>query len=410
MRNKTKFFLFFALLFMISGYAQTEVDKNFSSSTPLEKAVKDLANFLKPVPYGSTYFREPTIEFNTTLVLSTFNENWRIYLPNVQNIMFFNPNTNNPRIKIFSNKKRGPCVTINDRFIDTETWTGFNDNENASNFFVLLGNIVEAQHEAYFKNYKTEETYQKRLEFFKSKNIVDFIPKSSIIKLVGVSRADKLYKTFKKRMGNVFQVSPELVLNDDLKTYSGGIFEGQNSYTASHIEIEFISPPPAFTAQEVKDQKEKKEADSLLTVYATEHFKVIKEMSKKTSASEIELMSKNGFNFIDESIVKVFIGFNNDKAYGTRYNLDPNNTYVFVINGVQAKEVSVQYSYHKLNVPALADDPYFVKVTKPLATTSDGLSQYILTITTKPGFKEKLGFEVYGDFFQYAYIRRYKKK
>jgi hypothetical protein len=410
MKKKSIYFLFFALLFMISSYAQTEVDKTLTASTPLEKAVKDLADFLKPVPYGSTYFREPTLEFNTTLVLSTFNENWRIYLPNVQNILFFNPNTNNPRIKILSNKKRGPCVTINDRFTDTETWTGFNDNENASKFFVLLGNIVEAQHEAYFKNYKTEETYQKRLDFFKSKNIVDLIPKSSIIKLVGVSRADKLYKGLKKKIGDEFEVSPQLVLNDDLKTFSGGIFKGMNSYTVSNIEVEFISPPPGPNVEEIKKQQEEKQADSLFAAFNKEHFQTITAMSKKTFEANNQLLSKNGFSFIDESIVMAFTDLTNKKAYGQSYKLEQDKIYTFIVTGVGLNKVSVRYGGKTLNTPALGDDPYFASVTKSLTTGADGTSQYILTITAKPNFTQSLMIEVYGDFFQYAYIRRYKKK
>lgn len=381
-----------------------------NAKTPLEKAVAEFSVFAKNLYIDNSYINKVSYESvygRGNLIIEYISTIQKISLENMDGVMLYrNAKSGYSKIEIFSNTKHTDYWGNYTKAADY--WTEVS-NQYADTFFVLLGNIVEAYKEQTIKKYKPGLSYQQRLAFLKNAEHV-VIETKSVVKLLNASKEEKYYGALKKRKGDNFDVSDDLYLNPDLRTYHGELYHPNGLGKLLNIEVEFISAPPGITAEELKKKKEEKQADSLLTVLAKEHYKTITEMSKKTSASEIELMSKNGFTFIDESIVKVFMGFNNDKAYGTSYTLDPNTTYVFVVNAIQAKEVTVNYGNNKINVPALEDDPYFAKVTKPLVTTSDGLSQYILTLSPKLGFKGKLNFEVYGDFFQYAYIRRYKKK
>jgi len=162
--------------------------------------------------------------------------------------------------------------------------------------------------------------------------------------------------------------------------------------------------------EELKKQDKEKDADKLFEVISKEHFKTITSMSKSNLETEKQQLAKNGLFFVDEATVMVYTDLSNKKAYGQSYKLEQGGIYSFRVIGVDIDKVSVMYGSKSINVPALEDDPYFAKITKPLQKGEGGICSYTLTITAKPGFTENLLIEVFGNSFLYAYIRRYKYK
>lgn len=400
MKKKTIFFLLFVLPIVLSSYAQTEVDKNFIASNTFERAVKEFVFIAKDLYYNSSYVNKINYE--------------NYYGDHSLRLEFASGST-----EIIVLNKLDAVMLYKDSIRSESIISAFSKNEIihywvvsnplADKFFVLLGNLLEANKEEKIKGYKTAQTYDEKLKFLKKLKYNTTIKAGSVIKLINTNKQDKDYSKLKKRKGQEFNVVENLVLNADLKTYRGLISTaGENKYSVSNIELEYIKAPTLALEEQKKTQQEK-ETDSLFAVYNKEHFQTITALSKTTLEADNKGMSKNGFAFIDESIVMAYTDLTVKKAYGQSYKLDPKSTYVFVVTGLGLNKVSVLCGGKSLNIPALNDDPYEASVTKPLKI-EDGVNQYILTISTARDYNQGLLIEVFGEFVQYAYIRRYKKK
>ena len=375
-----------------------------TAKTPLEKAVAAFAFFTKNLYINNSYINKVSY-VNESNHGSLIIDNEKIGLENIDGVMLYK-NGSYSKVQMFAKTKRTDYWGNYTR--ESKYWSEVS-NIYVDTFFVLLGNVVEAYKEQTVKKYKTTQSYEQRLAFLKNTDHA-IIKEKSLVKLINADKGEVAYSSLKKRKGDTFQAYGDLYLNPDLKSYSGRLAKDNNTYTILNVEVEFVSPPPGPTADEVKRQKEK-EADSLIFVlYNKKHYETITDLSKKTLEDDNKLLSKNGFSFVDESIVMAFTDVTNDKAYGQTYKLEKSTTYTFIVTGIGLKDVSVRYGVKSINTPALDDDPYFASVTIPLKKGEDGINQYVLTITAKPNFVQNLHIEVYGDFFQYAYIRRYKKK
>lgn len=413
MKKKTIFLLFFALPIVLSSYAQTEVNKDFIASTPLEKAVKNFAVYVTGKYINDTYIKKISLEhqtwptYNLKIEIDYLKESEHFYLEGADGVMIYRTEkTGYSKVQLFGKSKTTDYWgNYTKKFY---SWSAIS-NIYADTCFILIGNIVEAYKEQTIKGYKTTLNYQQRLELIKKTDHL-IIEKKSVVKLISAGKEEKYYKSLKKRQGESFEVWDDLYLNPDLRTYNGELYDRNGLGRLMNVEVEFISPPPGITEAEIKKQQQQRKNDSLFAIVSKEQFELITSISKSTINSQMELFAKNGYSFVDESKIMAYTEISKGKAYGQTYKLEPNTTYVFNVTGVHLNKVEVLYGSESLILDTKDNTPYFANISKPLVTNEKGLSQYMLTITTTSDFSKNLLIEVYGEEFIYAFVRRFKKK